>query len=219
MLGWFPYRIRLVRSIREPRPGWVPSLRATRRRGVVVAAIAGAAGAALSVMPALAADSPASLNATITLVTYSLTVSPSSANYTSCFGGNSTAGALGFPNGFCSITGIHVTNTSTASSAHVDVQGAAANPSDLSTGGTPWTLCICSPGQDQFREQTIQGSTVTDLTTSPQCDQAFNSSNAADRCLAAPNQADSEGLTMEGPSKSTDPSTIFTTTITWTVVS
>ena len=38
---------------------------------------------------------------------------------------------------------------------------------------------------------------------------------AADQCAASPNQAETGGLTIEGPSQSSDSSPSFTMTITW----
>ena len=103
-------------------------------------------------------------------------------------------------------------------------------PSD---SGTPWNLCSgpgspspcgggANPGPDQFEEwaislspQGVEGSRGPILTTSPQCDIAFNNGTG---CAAAPVQSITERLTVTGPTTSTDNSGTFTTVWTWTAV-
>lgn len=223
MLRLFPYRLRLVHLEAVPAVRLDRLSRCPRRLRLASAALVAAAVGCLSVVPATA-DTSGTLGATITLVTFSLTVSPTSAAYGGCFGGNSSVGALGFPNGGCDITPVTVTNTSTASTAHIDVNGANAAPSD---GGTQWVLVAppvgSVPGKDQYSESTLPapgtcGVFCSDnmaLGNSPICDQVFHPA-ATDACAATPGQVGSERVSMRGPSSSTDSSPTFTTSITWT---
>jgi hypothetical protein len=169
-------------------------------------------------------------------------VSPATTTFDSCFdptNGNPIS-ALAFPNGFCQTSNTdNVTITTGSQPSTVDVQGSDAVPSD---NGTHWTLCgaesgsRCTgptplfgapitqsqqePGQDQFAEQTslngFDDSQSLDfgppLTTSPQCDTAFGTGS----CSAHSSQATTEVLILLGPESSTDASTAFSTTWTWT---
>jgi hypothetical protein len=170
----------------------------------------------------------------------SVTVSPSSAAFGGCTGGNgsvntaSTPGALGFPNGRCWLgtPGDHgsfpVTITNTGVAADIFVNGAPAAPSD---GGTQWGLCnlganpaaACTgpggkmPGANQYLVQNFAGANEnTDgLTDTMSCDTEF----AAGTCSALQGDSQQEGLELTGPSSTADQSTRWTVTITWTAVS
>jgi hypothetical protein len=170
----------------------------------------------------------------------SVTVSPSSAAFGGCSGGNasvntaSTSSALGFPNGHCSLgtPGAHgsfpITITNTGVAADVYVSAGNAVPSD---GGTQWGLCnfgtnpvaACSgdggklPGANQYVIQNFTaGSTnPSGLTGTLTCDTQF----AAGQCSAVQGDAQSEGILLTGPASSSDQSTSWTVTITWTAVS
>ena len=113
--------------------------------------------------------------------------------------------------------------------SHIHVAGADFVPSD---NGAHWTLCSgagCTgpsgstpfahtPGVDQANESTRGGAGNTgtsDLGGSPVCDDAFDGSGG---CTAAAGASQSEFIRMEGPTTSTDTSTSFTTTITWSAV-
>src|SRR6516225_4803756 len=128
------------------------------RRGpalvVVLVAVAGLAACATSTggtpagTPGKGSSIDISLKVVPTIV--SVTVSPSSASFGGCAGGNasvntaSTSAALGFPNGHCSLgtPGAHgsfpITITNTGVAASVYVNGGNAVPSDK---GTDWGLC------------------------------------------------------------------------------
>ena len=170
----------------------------------------------------------------------SVTVSPSSASFGGCTGGNasvntaSTPAALGFPNGHCRLGTpgtngsfpIKITNTGVA--ANVYVNGGTAVPSD---GGTQWGLCnfgtkpaiACSsdggkkPGNNQYVAQNFAAGIMNPagLTNTMTCDTLF----AAGRCSAVQGSAQSEGILLTGPASSSDQSTSWTVTITWTAVS
>ena len=170
----------------------------------------------------------------------SVTVSPSSASFGGCTGGNasvntaSTPAALGFPNGHCWLGTpgtngsfpIKITNTGVA--ADVYVNGGNAVPSD---GGTQWDLCnfgtkpatACSgdggklPGNNQYVVQNFAAGSMNaaGLTNTMTCDTLF----AAGRCSAVEGSARSEGILLTGPASSSDQSTSWTVTIMWTAVS
>lgn len=158
-------------------------------------------------------------------VVRSVNVSPVSVTYASCTKADgSTAAGVTFPNGTCSTPAVTVTNSGVAANVHV--QGADAVPTD---NGTHWTLCnstaSCSgplqggtsrPGTDQYAEQTASATFAsgTDLSASPQCDKAFN----AGGCAATAGQASIETVRLVAPQSSSDPSTSFSTTLTWIAV-
>jgi hypothetical protein len=185
-------------------------------RRLALAGLAALAVAAVPVGSALAATS-GSVSETITVAVRSVTVSPSSASLCS------SASPLTFPNGRCQTSNITITNGSAA--GHIDVNGADAIPAD---SGTHWTLCAgtvaptCSgggnAGQDQYRENTFNNSNTSirpDLTNTPQCDTSFAPGSA---CAAAAGQSTKEFIAMTGPSASTDTSSTFTSSVTWTAV-
>ena len=166
----------------------------------------------------------------------SVTVSPSSASFTGCTGGNgslntkSTGGALGFPNGRCWLgklgTNGHfpITITNTGVAARIYVSGGPAAPSD---GGTQWGLCnlganpaaACTgaggkkPGANQYLVQNFAGSSENPagLTDNWSCDTEF----AAGSCQAVQGDSQQEGIELTGPSLTADTSTAWTVRITW----
>jgi hypothetical protein len=170
----------------------------------------------------------------------SVTVSPSSAAFIDCKGGNtsvntaSTGNALGFPNGQCWLgtPGSHgnfpITITNTGVAAKVYVSGASATPSD---NGTGWGLCnigpnpvsACTgpggklPGDDQYLLQNFAGGSMnpTGLTGTMACDTEF----AAGSCSAVQGDSQQEGIELTGPTATADQSTKWTVTITWTAFS
>jgi hypothetical protein len=227
-------RIRIVRvetpdrSSPVRRHGWRPLALA-----ISVMALVG-----LSAAPALAA-SPGSSTGTITVAAtavYSVTVSPSFSFgiCTANGGAPSTGSTLVFPNGYCfsgtasgSVYTAGVTITNTGAAGHIDVNGANADPSDL---GTPWTLCglatttpcpsgSATPGANQFEMTTWGdpngGNAYTTLSNSPVCDMAFDGGTSGG-CSATSGASQIEGQNMVGPESSTDTSSTFTTTLTWT---
>jgi hypothetical protein len=170
----------------------------------------------------------------------SVTVSPSSAAFGGCTGGNksvntaSTANALGFPNGRCWLgsPGSHgtfpITITNTGVAADIYVSGASAAPSD---NGSGWGLCnigsnpvsACTgsggnlPGADQYLLQNFAGGSTNPkgLTGSTVCDIEF----AAGSCSAVQGDSQQEGIELTGPTETSDQSTKWTVTITWTAFS
>jgi hypothetical protein len=228
-------RIRIVRvetpdrSSPVRRHGWRP-LALT----ISVMALVG-----LSAAPALAANTGSS-TATINVAgpVYSVTVSPATFAFGLCSTrlGASTGGSLGFPDGYCyygtgsgSVYTSGITITNTGAAGHIDVNGSSAVPSDA---GTPWTLCseggaTCTslqgslyyPGANQFQlgtEADPQGSNAyTILSNSPACDAAFDGGTSGG-CTAAIGASQIEGINLAGPESSTDTSSTFTTTLTWT---
>jgi hypothetical protein len=169
-----------------------------------------------------------------------VTVSPSSATFGGCAGGNksvntaSTGNALGFPNGHCWLgtPGSHgsfpITITNTGVAADIFVSGASASPSD---NGTGWGLCnlgpnpvsACTgtagklPGADQYLLQNFAGGSMNaaGLTGAMTCDTEF----AAGSCSAVQGDSQQEGIELTGPASTADQSTAWTVTITWTAFS
>jgi hypothetical protein len=222
---------------------------AVARAAVARAAVALAAVAGLAACSAGSASQPAgtpgkgqsiaiSLKVVPTVV--AVTVSPSSAAFGGCTGGNksvntaSTANALGFPNGRCWLgtPGSHgsfpITITNTGVAADIYVSGASASPSDSGTG---WGLCnvgakpasACTgsggklPGADQYLLQNFAGGSTnpTGLTGTMTCDTEF----AAGSCSAVQGDSQQEGIELTGPTTTADQSTAWTVAITWTAFS
>ena len=187
------------------------------------------------------AGQAASVNLSLTTVPTirSVTVSPASATFGNCTGGlatrntQSTAGKLGFPNGQCLVGllspgffPITITNTGIASAIYVN--GTSAIPSD---SGDQWNLCIrrgdgapkCTrddgrmPGSDQYLVENFSavGAQTAGISQTPACDREFDASG---QCWAVQGASQSEGIELIGPSFSTDTSTKWTLTITWTPV-
>jgi len=179
-----------------------------------------------------------SLKTVPTLV--SVSVSPSTATFGSCTGGNgsvntaSTSGALGFPDGQCwlgkagSGGSYPITITNTGVAAKIFVNGGNAVPSD---NGTQWGLCnlgsspavSCAngsgklPGNNQYLLQNFAagGENTAGLTNTSVCDAEF----AAGSCAAVTGDAQQEGIKITGPELSSDTATSWTVTIKWTAVS
>jgi hypothetical protein len=203
-----------------------------------LAACATSSGGTPAGTPGKGSSIAISLKVVSTIV--AVTVSPSSANFGGCAGGNagvntaSTSAALGFPNGHCSLgtPGAHgsfpITITNTGVAADVYVNGANAVPSDK---GTEWGLCNlgtnpsvkCSadegklPGNNQYVVQNFTSGSMnpTGLTGGMTCDTQF----AAGGCSVVQGDAQAEGILLTGPASSSDQSTSWTVTITWTAVS
>lgn len=208
--------------------------------GVVLAAF-GIAGCGMYAKTPANPGQAASVNLSLTTVPTirSVTVSPASAAFENCTGGlasrntQSTIGKLGFPNGQCLVGllspgfyPITITNTGIASAIYVN--GTSATPAD---GGTQWSLCTrngngspkCTrdngrmPGTDQFLLENFSaiGVQAGGISVTPACDREFYASG---RCFAVQGASQSEGIELIGPSSSTDTSTKWTLTITWTPV-
>jgi hypothetical protein len=173
----------------------------------------------------------------VVLTTRSITVSPGTTSFGSCSGGKaptaSTSNALGYPNARCSVGELGtsgtfpITITNTGIAGDVDVNSASSVPAD---GGTGWILCTtgthaavaCTgtggePGINQYREDNFaEGRENGDgLTNVPTCDYVFEPTIG---CAAAAGQSATEGIQLLGPSSSTDTSTAWTVTTTWTAV-
>jgi hypothetical protein len=134
---------------------------------------------------------------------------------------------LGFPNGACQGgSAISVQDSGTVA-AVISVNGSDMIPSD---NGTHWALCIlnssCSqmnPGADQYYETLSKMAGVNSgasvgpgpflgLTNNPTCDTVLG----GPMCVFSVGQTANEFLAMTGPSSSSDPSSSFSTYITWT---
>lgn len=223
--------MRLLASIRRDRSAATVDVRAARARpfsaitlrtGRAVIAVTLSAmtlnAAGISAM----AGSQVTATINVVAVVKSVTISVSTLTYGFCNGGSSTTNKLGFPNAQCFTANYTVTNGTTA--AQIDVTGSDAVPS---SGGTPWTLCggsaaACtapssSPGQDQYKETVFNGTAgaSTILTDGPQCDGAFSNPTCGTSVAGA---SDSEALQIYGPTASSDGSSAFTSTITYTAV-
>lgn len=208
----------------------------------VVLAVAGTAVAGCGITGAAPQGAGQSASISLSLTTVptirSVTVSPAKAAFGTCSGGQasrntlSTAGKLGFPNGKCFVglasPGIYpITITNTGIASDIYVNGTGANPAD---DGNEWVLCggghqgavACTgrdgrPGTDQYQVETFSSADdqVAGLTTTPRCDTEFD---AAGRCWAVEGASQSEGIELIGPSASSDISTKWSMTITWTPV-
>jgi hypothetical protein len=164
-------------------------------------------------------------------VVKSVNVTPGTANYINCVNGTSNGTQLGFPNGECQGNG-SITITNGTAPATILVAGANMVPSD---NGNQWSLCTsgvnCSqqvlPGPDEYYETTSTqaGYNVTNggankgpgifdaLTNTPTCDTVFN---GASGCSVGAGKTSTEFLAMTGPSSSSDPSSLFNTSVTYT---
>lgn len=162
----------------------------------------------------------------------SVTISPSHASFGDCQGGDggvntrSAGDKLGFPNGTCQVsTSIVITNSGIASD--IDISGSDAVPADGITG---WTLCnsgdspavTCTgrhdrPGPDQYEVVNFGtfGSQHRGITDTPECDRILGPEGS---CWATQGLVVIEGLRLIGPEWSSDVSTNWTVTITWTPV-
>jgi hypothetical protein len=215
------------------------------RREGIHRRLAGLAALPLTVVALLTLGEPAAFasgsgSTTVALAvvpTRSITVSPATTSFASCSGGKaptaSTASALGYPNGECSVgkagtTGVFpITIKNTGTAGDVDVNGASSVPSDKGTG---WVLCnagshpapACTgaggdPGVNQYKEENFaKGEENGDgLTSTSACDPVFDPKGG---CTASAGQSESEGIELLGPSSSSDTSTSWTSSITWTAV-
>lgn len=162
----------------------------------------------------------------------SVTITPSHASFVDCRGGDggvntrSQGNKLGFPNGTCVLkAAILITNSGIASD--IDVSGSDAQPAD---GITSWSLCSnghdgsvsCTghrhrPGPNQYEVVNFGtfGSQRGGISDTPQCDRAFGPEGS---CWATQGMVVAENLRLVGPQWSSDTSTAWTVTITWTPV-
>jgi len=204
------------------------TVRWLRSGRVVVILLTGAtvvaAGQAMAATSSQPASTQLSLHAAPDVL--SVTVSPTSATFGSCTGGDSTSPSeLGFPNGICHVSGLLITNTGLP--GHMMVSGAAMSPAG---GGAPWVLCggsdgtppVCSngnqPGADQYNlalTNTV-GHFGLALSGQAQCDTTF-SGGMAPGCSAASGQKTTENVRLLGPQSTSSGANSYTTTITWTV--
>jgi hypothetical protein len=180
-----------------------------------------------------------SLSLTTVPTIRSVTVSPAKASFGDCVGGeasqntHSTATRLGFPNGQCWVglmtPGIYpITITNTGIASEIYVNGSSASPAD---GGDQWTLCntgdhqavACTgrtknlPGTDQYLVQNFSstGEHAAGITENPACDREFDPSGG---CWAVEGSWQTEGIELTGPAFTSEGSTKWTVTITWTPV-
>jgi hypothetical protein len=208
-------------------------------RWALPALLAGLAGCGYTSTPSGAGTS-ASINLKLKTVPIvrSVTVSPGAANFGACNGGKalnntqSTNSKLGFPNGQCFVGSLGrsfpITITNTGIASDIDINGANAMPSDL---GDQWSLCnrglnpfvrcrgrnFFWPGNDQYLVQNFgpYKENRSGVTDNPACDHEFDPDG---RCYALQGAEETEGIELTGPSGSTDTSTSWTVTITWTPV-
>jgi hypothetical protein len=174
----------------------------------------------------------------VSVAVRSITVTPAEATFGTCVtaaGGDAT-GVLTIPGGSCQtgvpgsgVGGITITNGDVA--GHIDINGAAAQPSDVTdcysqvngeTVVNPLCWTLGSPGQDVYLEETAtpapagqMGDQYQALTTTPTCDDAFSPMGG---CTAGDNASQTEYLQIDAPTSSTDTSSTFTITTTWTAV-
>jgi hypothetical protein len=235
-------------TVRVERPTSLPSLRRGRHPGARLAAMGCVLlGVAALGTPAALAAGNGGTNLTINSVpnTISLTVSPAAATFADCSGGAaptaSTPTELGYPDGQCSVgtlagesdggtAPISVTNTGIA--ADIDVNGASAGNESgnwgLCQSAGPSETCDGSedqPGSDQFQVQNfaVEGNGEAEnsdgLSLTPTCDYMFDfTGTSALGCSATAGQSQDEGLVLTGPSATSDTTTTWSTSVTWTAV-
>jgi hypothetical protein len=193
--------------------------------------------AALSLVPivlstsAAYAGSTAANTATLPIAIRSLTVTPATATFGDCdvpIGATTnvtpTTGLV-IPGGSCYVghfsgsavvQGITITNGGVP--GHIDINGGAAVPSD---GGTDWALGAAA-GANTYTELNRQviGEIPVAITASPTCDSVFDTPAKASPtgCLVISGSTTTEQLIVDAPRSSTDTSSSFTITTTWTAV-
>ena len=182
--------------------------------------IGGAASAALLACGPIAAfaSSTGSNTATVSVsvAVRSLTVTPASSTFGTCTDGSGDAATvLTIPGGTCQtgipgsgVGGITITNTGVA--GHIDINGAAAQPSDVTNcysqvAGVTVVNPLCwslgaAAGQDVYTEQTGlvppgEMATYQTLTATPTCDQAIHAFGLMDPCSAT------TGFSLDAPPK------------------
>jgi len=207
------YRIRVERAAVRKGSG---------RRSMALLVVASVTAVAIAAMPAAAAPGSLSLSlSTVAQAVKSVTVTPTSDAYTSCIYGSSSGSNLGFPRGACTSlpTGVTVTNGTTP--ALILVNGADMVPSD---SGTHWTLQSgpvttadhyyeTVSSNDLYNSGASQGGVpFLALSNTAACESIFlpacGNSNAGQSAIEFP------GIT--GPQTSSDTSSSWTTSITWT---
>ncbi len=204
-------------------------------RAVARLAAAFAASAAL-VVAACAGDAAgatsATFTATVPVAVTSITVSPQSGTFAHCTGGSSTASALGFPNGTCTMSSVTVSTSGGPASVDASASNAAAGD-----GGTGWTLCVpggttgtasCAntstalaapgvgklPGANQFALTDSVASATGYIQSTSACLPGLSGWKTS--CAALTTSPVS--LTLYGPQSATDGSSQFTFTLTFTAV-
>jgi hypothetical protein len=162
----------------------------------------------------------------------SVVISPGHTTFVDCTGGDggvdtrSKGDKLGFPNGTCRAEAtIEILNDGIGSD--IDISGANAVPND---GAAGWSLCnsgaspavACTgakhrPGPDQYKviNSGTFGTEHTGIGDTPRCDHSFGPRGS---CWARHSYAFFEYLTLIGPQWSSDTSTNWTVTVTWTPV-
>jgi hypothetical protein len=161
----------------------------------------------------------------------SVTVSPGTASFGHCTGGNpgadtaSTSTELGYPNGHCwdgapGASGrFPITITYKGPPGQVYITGSNAVPS---AGTGQWSLCnpaaACKgpgglPGPNQYLVENfgMGSSNSTGLTGSPTCDQQFGPGG----CTATAGKSQKEGFELIGPESSDNTAQLWTVTIRW----
>ncbi len=196
--------------------------------------LAGVTGCGVVAAPQQAVGRSGSISVSLTTVPTirSVTISPSHAAFVNCKGGDGGVSTrsqrykMGFPNGTCVVnSAIEITNTGIGSD--IDVSGSAAQPADGLTG---WNLCnsganpavACTghkhrPGPNQYKviDSATFGSEHGGITATPRCDRIIGPEGS---CWARQGYVVTEYLTLIGPQWSSDTSTSWTVTVTWTPV-
>lgn len=204
---------------------------------LLLTALAGC-GTAAAAQQAAGRSGSISLSLTTVPTIRSVTISPGQASFTHCTGGDggantrSTSRKLGFPNGSCwvgsSVFGSYpITVQNTGIGSNILISGSSADPAD---GGDSWNLCnaggagavSCAghgsePGPDQYKVLNFSswGTWHRGISGTPRCDQVFGPGGS---CWAVQGMVVTEGLELIGPQWSSDTSTNWTVTITWTPV-
>jgi hypothetical protein len=218
-----------IRCGRRLHVRWATHPEPPSRRSALLLVAAAVVVTGAAAIPAFAAGSSGvSLSVNVVAgAVKSVSVSPVSTSYVGCLYGSSTGGQLGFPDGACQgQQAVTVAENGTVP-AVITVNGADMIPAD---NGTHWTLCTINttctqmlPGADQYYETISNAPGVNSggqkgtgsflpLTNSSTCDTIMGSP----MCTFTLGQQQQEFLAMTGPSTSSDPSTSFSTNVTWT---
>ncbi len=239
MFDWFPYRVTfarrgtLTRSARRPRL----RLRRTPRRLAIASLLALGLNGFLA-LPAGAvtrvAGATGTVNATIPIAVVSIIVDPPAVTFGNCHdrNGASIPGGLVFPNGSCMTTPrtvsdifgprpIILTNGDTPSKIFV----AATDPKGSPTG-KPWRLCFVglqsaqactgSFGAPAADEAIVSIDTAVAGQVLFTTNRALSLGAATPTNLAAANTSHAIDFQMIGPASSTDASTTFRMSVTFT---
>jgi hypothetical protein len=192
------------------------------------------AGAPATTAAGATTTTSAQYTATVPFAVSSITVSPQTGSFRNCTGGSGgTSTTLALPNGTCVA---NVTVTEGGGSAYIYADSGNATAAD---GGDGWDLCVpeskvatptCSnssnasapgggllPGTDQFALRDFFSGGTGWLGSTSAC-LPIGGQQGTTSCSSLSGSSAAVPVTIYGPSESTDDSSSFSLTITFTVV-